>query len=524
LEQAYLYIFIEAIMRKKKREELKAETQAKEQEEDEVKLRPIFGIRPGVYLACIYSAFILLVLFFVLIHPGLTRTGSRVNFDSEPRGAAVRVDDVYLATTPDTVFIPKGNHVIEMVLPGFKPYKTEYTFPGRVFASLFIPAGVSIQGELGIEDPLEALRIGAGEAAEWSLAGEPNAAWQIPLSLSDAAYRAGPGGVDPAVHGETENILTSSLRYTVTRAGLRDLIRAELLSENGGLSPSPLTLIRSGREALAFLSANPGSAPWLAALLPEPAASRVNQSGWYRATAEAAAELMERGGKPDGGGFETGMELAGVLFLGVRGGEFTVTGVFPRRLNIGDFYIAQTELDRASWEIFVRENPGKEQDYADDSGPEAEPGGGPEKSAGNISYYAAIAYCKWLSGYLPAHMADWEVRLPAETEWEYAARLTDRGDASTAVNAGSPVPQDMIGGLWEWCADAFAPLDFFPAKTEYFPEAAERSVRGGAWINSAGSVNAATRASLPPDTRSPFVGFRPIIAHRGQTERASANE
>jgi formylglycine-generating enzyme required for sulfatase activity len=503
-------------MRKKKREVLKAETRAKEPEEDIVKLTPFLGIRPGVYLVYIYCVVILLVFFFVFVYPGLKNPGSRVDFDSEPRGAAVRVDDVYLATTPDTVFIPRGTHSVEMVLPGFEPYRTEYTFPGMIFASLFIPPEISMRGELDAKDPLEVLRIGAEEAAEWSFAGEPNAAWQIPLSLSDAAYRAGPGGADPAVHAETENILVSSLRYTVTRAGLRDLIRAELLAENGGLSPSPLTLIRSMRETLALLSANPGAASWLAALLPDPAASRVVQSAWYRETTEAAARLAERDGMPGGGGFEAGIEIAGITFLDVRGGEFTVNGAFPRRLNIEDFSIAQKEIDRASWEAFIRENPGER--YPDNSGPGMAVPGGPAESAGNISYHAAVAYCKWLSGYLPPDLAAWEVRLPTEAEWEYAARLVYGKDASAPPNAGSPAPRDMLGGLWEWCADAFAPLDFFPVKTEYPPEAPERSVRGGAWINNASSVNTATRASLPPDTRSPFVGFRAVIARKASAK------
>jgi formylglycine-generating enzyme required for sulfatase activity len=420
---------------------------------------------------------------------------------------------VYLATTPDTVFIPKGNHVVEMVLPGFEPYKTECAFPGKIFASLFAPPGISIRGELGAEDPLEVLRIGAGEAVEWSFAGEPNAVWQIPLSLSEAAYRAGPGGADPAVHAEAENILETSLRYTVTRAALRDLIRAELLAENGGLSPSPLTLIRSGREALALLSANPGAASWLAALLPEPAASRISRSAWYRETERAAEKLAERAGIPDGGGFGAGIEASGVVFLKVAGGEFTMNGVFPRRLGIDDFYIARSEIDRASWEAFIRENPGEDGGLdVDDAGPEME-------AAGNISWYAADAYCRWLSARLPPDMAGWEARLPTEAEWEYAARLVYGGSVSVPETAA--VPRDMLGGLWEWCVDAFAPLDFFPVKTESPPQAPERSVRGGAWINSAGQVNASTKASLPPDMRSPFVGFRPVIARRGEADGGS---
>jgi hypothetical protein len=74
-------------MRKRKREYTKAGAPDKEQKEDGVKLKPILGIRPGVYLARIYSAAILLVLFLALVYPGLGRPGSRASFDSEPRGA-----------------------------------------------------------------------------------------------------------------------------------------------------------------------------------------------------------------------------------------------------------------------------------------------------------------------------------------------------------------------------------------------------------------------------------------------------
>jgi hypothetical protein len=387
------------------------------------------------------------------------------------------------------------------------------------------------------------LRIGASEAAEWSLAGEPNAVYQIPLSLSEAAYRAGPGGVDPAVHAGAENILAASLRYTVTRAGLRDLIRARLLTENGGLSPSPLTLLRSGREALALLSANPGSAAWLAELLPNPAGSRLSGSAWYQETMAAFRDLSLRsseGGETERSGFGSGMELGGIPFRSVQGGEFIASGTFPRRLNAGDFLIAHTELSRASWEAFVREVPEwgvnrrenlKGQGYVSDSYLEAGPEGGPAESVGGVSYYAAAACCKWLGESLPPEMAGWEVRLPTEAEWEYAARIVygEEGGPLPEIT-GPSSPRDMLGGLWEWCADPFAPAGFFPEgnldlrSQRGFPAdtedaaliAPERSVRGGSWINGAGSINIATRASLPPDTCSPFVGFRPVIARKGE--------
>ena len=84
------------------------------------------------------------------------------------------------------------------------------------------------------------------------------------------------------------------------------------------------------------------------------------------------------------------------------------------------------------------------------------------------------------------------------------------------------------GLLWEWCADMYAPLDLAPSTAgearrllETAAEAArergdffavpERSVRGGAWANPPGSAGAESRGSLPPETSSPFVGFRPVI-------------
>jgi formylglycine-generating enzyme required for sulfatase activity len=39
----------------------------------------------------------------------------------------------------------------------------------------------------------------------------------------------------------------------------------------------------------------------------------------------------------------------------------------------------------------------------------------------------------------------------------------------------------------------------------------ERAVRGGSWVNPPGSTSIESRGSLPPETSSPFVGFRPVI-------------
>ena len=62
--------------------------------DDQVRLKPFLGIRPGVYVFILGLLALALVLFFTLLHPGITRPGAMVVFTSEPSGAALRVDDV----------------------------------------------------------------------------------------------------------------------------------------------------------------------------------------------------------------------------------------------------------------------------------------------------------------------------------------------------------------------------------------------------------------------------------------------
>jgi hypothetical protein len=464
--------------------------------EDQVRLKPILGIRRGVYLAGLYAFVLLVILFFILIFPGLKNPGSALAFTSEPAGAAVRVDGVYQGTTPFTAVIGRGTRKIEMVLPGFIPSATELEVPAQIVARPIFPRVIAVHADLNAESPLAPLIAAAADFAEWSFAGEPTAAYQIPRSLSEGAYRTGSAG-------DRGDLLRGAARFAVTRGGLRDLIRAGALSGNGGLAPSPVSLAASGRDILAFLAEDPGSAAWLADLLPPKSSSQITGSAWYAETIEAANRIAETGGS-DLSRFGRTLDLSSLRFREVIGGTLIAGAVFPHPVPIETFWIADTELTQGSWASFLDEQPQWER---------AEGGyvfrqAADTDTAGGVTWYAAEAYCRWLSAALPPAFAGWEVRLPTEAEWEYAAKL---------AAAGTDVPANLIGGLWEWCADPYAPLHFFPASAETIARISspERSLRGGAWINPPGSVGAETRGSLSPDTASPFVSFRPIIAQTG---------
>ncbi|MDR2136440.1 MAG: SUMF1/EgtB/PvdO family nonheme iron enzyme [Treponema sp.] len=458
---------------------------------DQVRLPPVLGIRPGVYLSALYGLVILAVLFFLCVFPGLSRPGSLVSFATDPQGAAIRVDGVTLGATPDELFLDRGVYSVELVLPGFESRSFELDVPGRAAFSLFFPRRLQVTRSLPTGDPVSALAAAAADYAAWSFTGEATASYQIPLSLSEGVYRAGPS-LDDGGRAEAAELIRAAARFAVSQASLRDLARAQLLLDNGGFAPSALSLSRSVGDIASWLSSAPGAADWLAGLLPPEAAALVRDSAWARGAgqaeaslaAEVAAEASLAAEAAPGG---AAPEIGGIRFLPASG-------------DGGAFYYAESPVQAGAWAAFLEARPEwkpenleslRERKLANGDYLAGQEGEGAARTG--VSWYAAAAFCEWLGGRLPPAFEGWEIRLPREDEWE-------------ALSGAAPAAAGAASGLWEWCDDPYAPLRRFPAERRAIERLSspERLLRG--------AHRPASRGSLPPDLCSAFVVFRPVIA------------
>ncbi len=247
---------------------------------------------------------------------------------------------------------------------------------------------------------------------------------------------------------------------------------------------------------------------------------------------------------------------SGIVLVLLPGGEFTMGGVGegssarvadlpPRSVNVEPFLISRFEMTQAQW---MRLAEGENPSYY-----EAGKLGGLADQRRKILPTDPVEQVDWHRAVFV--LASVGLRLPLESEWEYAAR----GGTTTAFftgddvestqgyanlqslelpeeqRSGTPVPWrdgyatnapvgtfegnpfglfDTMGNVLEWCADAW--LDP-PAPAADSPGLeARRAYRGGGAVRPTSLARSFTRGFSPPTAKSREVGLRPARSLSGR--------
>lgn len=183
-----------------------------------------------------------------------------------------------------------------------------------------------------------------------------------------------------------------------------------------------------------------------------------------------------------------------------------------------DYYIGKFEVTQELWEAVMGTNPSNWKAF--------------DRPVENVSWNDAQEFCAELN-----RMTGRRFRLPTEAEWEYAARGGKKstnakysGSSSVANvawyndNSGSqthPVGKlrpnelgiyDMSGNVWEWCQDWYGNYSS-ASQTDPLGASSDSSrvLRGGSWVNIAGSCRVSLRYFDGPANRFSNYGFRLVL-------------
>lgn len=263
-------------------------------------------------------------------------------------------------------------------------------------------------------------------------------------------------------------------------------------------------------------------------------------------------------------------ETIAIEMIAVKGGSFLMganTDDSTRNDNekpsheveVGDFWIGKYEINWEQYDAFVfgKFSPEKFKDVKvlNELGIDAVSGATPPyvdmsfnmgkgtAPAVNMTQYAAIMYCKWLTSKTGVFY-----RLPTEAEWEYVCKKGKTDEASNLKNvawydentndkyektglkeANNLGIHDLLGNVSEWVMDQYD-ANFYKLSSKVNPwnkptELYPRVVRGGSWKDTKDKLCCTARGQskqkwkrrdpqIPKSdwwhTNAPFVGFRVV--------------
>lgn len=388
-----------------------------------VHLKPLFGMKPGVWLTILYALIFVLLLFFIGFLPGIKHGSKRVTFTSDAYNAAVYIDGDYSGGTPYTVRVPSGNHSIEYKVNGVLLDSFEIKVSHPVFFTWLFPRKMEVSSSAGLnKEAYDALTKELFEdLATYSAILEYNSTHRYPpvfenyaKSVKDCSYFNKEILTDYAVCFITTDEMANDAKTAFSILGLGEPVipkAGKFNTKKATLAPSTVT----EADFALFTQANPF---WSA----------------------SNKEELEKQGLAD------------------------------------SYYLEGTGTSQI-------------------------------KAVVNVSYYAAKAYCEWLS-----KRTGKTYFLPTQQQWTEACLQNKQTFAKTIiVTPNSETPSSMLGGVWEMTSSCFIPNGDSEKVQSFISDLGidiEMVVKGGSYINSESEITAEKIGVSPRYLCSDYMGFR----------------
>ncbi len=429
-----------------------------------VTIKPLAGMKPGVWLTILYILIIAIIIVGAGIVPDVMSSKTVTEFRNSGKSSAVYVDGSYIGGTPCAASLDTGVHSVQYRIGDISVETFEVDVPSRIFFNWLFPRKYVVErnSDIGTDAYLALTREFFLDVAAYSSIREYDNVYRYPPLFTNYANTVKDLGYNL-------QFLPFAAQFITTR---------EMLSD--------------AKTAFALLGIDYDFSPIEEAV----------KNGSFRSESLPVYDSPR--------GLDT-----------LETDDFTVLGyIYGDGAN--EYSLAETPVNETMYAFFVRENPKWSRDnkknliaegLVDDmylEGVTLTTTRLSYKAVTNISYYAARAFCEWLS-----KKTETEVFLPSELQWTAASCSTDHTflKTKTAIGANGVGPAGMIGGVWEFTSTYYVPND--NAVNSSIQEFLSMNnfvvnpiVKGGSYLSNVDTISSFTIGVASPDICTDTYGFR----------------
>jgi len=470
-----------------------------------VHLQAFLGMQPGVYLTIIYTLAIGLLVFTIGFLPGMLSSGKRVTFQSNLIPTAVYVDGRNVGTSPTTVFLPSGTYEATYAYKDIVSSRFSFEVGHPLFLTWLFPRRQTVTHDIQIND-ISTFRLYVehmfSEIIGWSAITDFTDTYHYPPIFSQIARSVSSQNRSSGYSELVFKYFLEALRHITSITLLSDAQEAlRILKNESYLSDSQANTLSEQLRKVELLFSGALGEIGLASVA----------GGFSRSLDSLPTNPSMIGFSYQGGSFILGesvpLDYPGVIRMGIN-------------VNVLPFSISALEISEYQWALFMQDNTYWSKENLEQLIHDGKVDGNylagiypsttllSNRPIKNISWYAAKAFCEWLGG-----KTGLSVDLPTEAQWEFAARsISDRPyQTNLTVLADSKGPSGMMGGYWEFTADAFVPLlRYLGPTTSILQESADIVVKGGSYLNDQNHITIATVGVQRREACSETTGFRVV--------------
>ena len=464
-------------------------------EVEPVRLEPVRGIRPGVFILAGLIVLIMLLFFLICMLPGIVSGTGYVRFETNTADTAIYADGRYIGSSEGSVYrLPAGDTEFSFYVSGVYAGSVEAHIPHRIFFTLFSHKTHTISFSIENSEEIEKAICTdfASEVASRSRVLDYSERVSFPPLFSSLAQNASSLCFD-----DISSLWLYGMLHITSETMYEDYLKGkDILSSSSVVYESDESIRLDETLSLMFSSED------------------MNETG-----KDNTAKSIK--GSYDSGFFS--YDSQSVTMGRSTALSYPEVNEASVDITVDSFSISSSMVTEYEYALFVEENPYWsranlntliEDGMADENYLKGIPLSSSVISTRpirNISYHAAEAYCAWLS-----EENGKEYALPSEAEW-YVAALSayDKPYSASLLTLDNNFssPSSMMGGLWEMTGTPYIPLSRVSDYT-YATELGKLYpfddiiVKGGSYINQPSDITIDTVGAFSRDMCSEYVGFR----------------